>query len=278
MSTRTQGLVYCFFRLWLSDGDTNKALQAIVRFPLSCIRHIIRFVIVEATILSFKPRPLVHPFDSTVSVNSFPACRPLHLVLQIIPPTSDNIILIERLVLETHFGMTTQTRIQLKLQRDSGSIFYQDKDDNLAFHIEAMRSTPPSPSAADERTQSEQSGRAATPDQEEESAATTDLVKSFLRQHLLKNGERSRCLIPMMKRDGMEALLIATVVLHLRKDGQGEGEGGGVRDDGAAIRSLHKTLGSLVSMLQQRERVLKYLEENPDVVSGDDAKTESEEE
>lgn len=279
MSTRTQGLVYCFFRLWLSDGDTNKAFRAIVRFPLSCIRHIIRFVIVEATILSFKPRPLlvVHPFDSTVSINSFPACRPLHLLLQIIPPTPDNIILIERLVLGTHLDMTTQTRIQLKLQRDSGSIFYQDKDDNLAFHIEAMRSTPPSPSA-DERTQSEQGGRAATPDHEEESAATTDLVKSFLRQHLLKNGERSRCLIPMMKRDGMEALLIATVVLHLRKDGQGEGEGGGVRDDGAAIRSLHKTLGSLVSMLQQRERVLKYLEENPDVVSGDDAKTESEEE
>lgn len=276
MSTRTQGLVYCFFRLWLSDGDTNKALQAIVRFPLSCVRHIIRFVIVEATILSFKPRPLVQPFDSTVSINSCPACRPLHLVLQIIPPTSDNIILIERLVLGTHLSMTTQTRIQLKLQRDSGSIFYQDKDDNLAFHIEAMRSTPPSPSA-DERSQSEQGGRASTPDHEE-SAATTDLVKSFLRQHLLKNGERSRCLIPMMKRDGMEALLIATVVLHLRKDGQGEGEGGGVRDDGAAIRSLHKTLGSLVSMLQQRERVLKYLEENPDVVSGDDAKTESEEE
>lgn len=173
--------------------------------------------------------------------------------------------------------MTTQTRIQLKLQRDSGSIFYQDKDDNLAFHIEAMRSTPPSPSA-DGKTQSEQGGRAATPEHEEESAATTDLVKSFLRQHLLKNGERSRCLIPMMKRDGMEALLIATVVLHLRKDGQGEDQNGGVRDDVAAIRSLHQTLGSLVSMLQQREKVLKYLEENPDVVSGDDAKTESEEE
>lgn len=179
-------------------------------------------------------------------------------------------------MLETSHKMTIQTRIQLKLQRDSGSIFYQDKDDNLAFHIEAMRSASPSPSA-DETTQSEQDGRASTPDQEEESAATTALVKSFLRQHLLKNGERSRCLIPLMKRDGIEALLIATVVLHLRKDGQGEDQDGAVRDDGAAIRSLHKTLGSLVSMLQQRERVLKYLEENPDVVSGDDAKTESEE-
>ncbi|KAG6365678.1 hypothetical protein INS49_007289 [Diaporthe citri] len=173
--------------------------------------------------------------------------------------------------------MTTQTRIQLKLQRDSGSIFYQDKDDNLAFHIEPLRSTSPSPSS-DEKTQSEQDGRASTPDHEEESAATNDLVKSFLRQHLLKNGERSRCLIPLMKKDGMEALLIATVVLHLRKDGQGEGDDGGVRDDGAAIRALHKTLGSLVSVMQQRESVLKYLEENPPAVSGDDAEAEGEEE
>ncbi|KAK7698541.1 hypothetical protein SLS64_012409 [Diaporthe eres] len=171
--------------------------------------------------------------------------------------------------------MTTQTRIQLKLQRDSGSIFYQDTDDNLAFHIEALRSTSPSPSA-DEKTQPKQDQRASTPDHEEESAATTDLVKSFLRQHLLKNGERSRCLIPLMRKDGVEALLIATVVLHLRKDSQGEGEDGGVRDDGAAIRSLHKTLGSLVSVMQQRESVLKYLEENPPVASGDDAEAEGE--
>lgn len=180
-------------------------------------------------------------------------------------------------MLETSLKMTIQTRIQLKLQRDSGSIFYQDKDDNLAFHIEALRSASPSP-PADKTTHCEQDGRSSTPEHEEESAATTDLVKSFLRQHLLKNGERSRCLIPLMKRDGMEALLIATVVLHLRKDGQGEDKDSGVRDDGAAIRSLHKTLGTLVSMLQQRERVLKYLEENPDIVSGDDVKTESEEE
>lgn len=173
--------------------------------------------------------------------------------------------------------MTTQTRIQLKLQRDSGSIFYQDKDDNLAFHIEALRSRSPSPSA-DETTQSEQHGRAPTPDCEEESAATTDLVKSFLRQHLLKNGEKSRCLIPLMRRDGIEALLIATVVLHLRKDGQGQGDDGGVRDDGAAIRSLHKTLGSLVSVMQQRESVLRYLEENPPVVSGDEAEAKDEQE
>lgn len=75
-------------------------------------------------------------------------------------------------------------------------------------------------------------------------------------------------------------MLIATVALHLRKDGlvRGQGEDRGnsnnrdnVRDDGAAIRSLHRTLGSLVSVLQQRERVLTYLEENPHVVPGAEA-------
>jgi hypothetical protein len=186
--------------------------------------------------------------------------------------------------------MTTQTRIQLKLQRDTGSIFYEDKDDNITFHIEALRTTTPSP-PADNMTisaKSSQASTAVTSDSEHEAEttasstyggdadATTDLVKSFLRQHLLKNGEQSRCLIPLMRRDDIEALLIATVALHLRKDGQGQGEEGGVRDDGAAIRSLHKTLGSLVSVLQQREKVLNYLEENPHVVSRSEAETESE--
>lgn len=190
--------------------------------------------------------------------------------------------------------MTTQTRIQLKLQRESGSIFYQDKDDNLAFHIEALRSTSSSPSPDSKGTLSDQAsqsstavtseseheagGRSASPDHEEESAATTDLIKSFLRQHLLRNGGQSRCLIPLMRKDGIEALLIATVVLHLQKDGHGEGEDGSVRDDGAAIRSLHKTLGSLVSVMQQRESVLKYLDENPPVVSEDDVEAGGEQE
>lgn len=179
--------------------------------------------------------------------------------------------------------MTTQTRIQLKLQRDSGSIFYQDKDDNLAFHIEPLRSPCSSPSCDQEKPSDHdcrrsngslsdiqpKSTRNAPPDDEEESAATTDLIKSFLRQHLLKNGGESRCLIPLMRKDGIEALLIATMALHLRKDGQGESGGDGVRDDGAAIRSLHKTLGSLVSVLQQRESVLRHLEENPPIVGGE---------
>lgn len=140
-----------------------------------------------------------------------------------------------------------------------------------------MRSTPPSPSFGG-NTPPDQNSGATTPDHQEESAATTDLVKSFLRQHLLKNGGESRGLIPLMRKDGIEALLIATMVLHLRKDGQVGTKGGGVRDDGAAIRSLHRTLGSLVSVLQQRESVLRYREENPLVVCGDEAETEGEEE
>lgn len=261
---------------------TTQSLSGHCLFSLSPVSGTISFVIVGATTLTFKSHIPVQAPEFVASIHSSPANHPFHFVLQLLkPPTnlisavSVNVLLIKRLLLETHFNMTTQTRIQLKLQRDSGSIFYQDKDDNLAFHIEALRSTSPSPSA-DEKTQPEQDQRASTPDHEEESAATTDLVKSFLRQHLLKNGERSRCLIPLMKKDGMEALLIATVVLHLRKDGQGEGAEGGVRDDGAAIRSLHKTLGSLVSVMQQRESVLKYLEENPPVASGDDVEAEGE--
>lgn len=168
--------------------------------------------------------------------------------------------------------MTVQTHIQLKLQRDTGSIFYQDKDDDLTFHIEALRSTSPTPSAdnGESRDQAPMASRAASPDREEESAATTDLVKSFLRQHLIKNGARPRGLIPLMKRDGIQALLFATMVVHLHKDGHGEGEDD-VRDDAAAIRSLHKTLGSLVSVLQQREKVLGYLEGSSDALPRDEA-------
>ncbi|POS77899.1 hypothetical protein DHEL01_v203714 [Diaporthe helianthi] len=213
--------------------------------------------------------------------------------------------------------MPIQTRIQLSLQRDSGSIFYQDQEhDNLTFHIEALRSTNTTittttttttsahnkkmtASSSDQASQASTAltsesehetissaaaaAAAARGDDADESEAETDLIKSFLRQHLLKNGEPSRCLIPLMKKDGIEAMLIATVALHLRKDGHGHGqlgEGEGdetsrVRDDGAAIRSLHKTLGSLVSVLQQRERVLTYLEENPHVVVH--SRTEAEE-
>ncbi|KAI3396160.1 hypothetical protein diail_423, partial [Diaporthe ilicicola] len=188
--------------------------------------------------------------------------------------------------------MTTRTRIQLKLQQDTGSIFYQDKDDNnLAFHIEAYRSSSPCPppdhtassnnTTKPNLTDSDHSAAArAAPDHAEELGATADLVKSFLRQHLLKNGATPRGLIPLMKSDGIDALLIAMVGLHLRKGGgQGEGqegEDGGVRDVGTAVVSLHKTLGSLISVLQQRERVLRYLRGHPHAVLGGDADGEQE--
>jgi hypothetical protein len=234
-----------------------------------------------------------------------------------------------------------QTRIQLKLQRDTGSIFYQDRDDNVTFHIEPLRTTDTTTTKTSITTTTRQSCATITADNNkmkptssslfphylssqasstsatnssslsdsendlqpetratsvngdgehhdqhhtglseeelaEELEATNDLVRSFLRQHLLKNGERSRGMIPLMRKDGVEALLIATVVLHLRRDGRREigaggdageasGQGYVVRDDGAAVRSLHQTLGSLVAVLQQREKVLSYLEGNPHV-------------
>ncbi|KAG8157023.1 hypothetical protein KVR01_013013 [Diaporthe batatas] len=190
--------------------------------------------------------------------------------------------------------MTTQASIQLNLQLDSGSIFYQDKHDNITFHIEALRSTTTTttttPSSSKMPTSStsssSSSGQASTPmtsdsehehrpaptrrgpgadhDDEEEADAETDVIKSFLRQHLLRNGEASRALVPLMRRDGIEAMLVATVALHLRRDGRAQGGG---RDDGAAVRSLYRTLGVLVSLLQQRGKVLEYLEGNPHVGS-----------
>ncbi|KUI60377.1 hypothetical protein VP1G_07584 [Cytospora mali] len=183
--------------------------------------------------------------------------------------------------------MTTQTHIQLKLQPDSGSIFYQDSEDGVVFHIEAMAAFSPPPSHSQSSNDSidawmsrryspppyyhtfnTTNGTAAAGGEEEEPArkAQTDLIKSFLRQHLVKNGEDSRCLIPMMHKDSIEALLIAMVGLHLRKDGGGlahrRGSGGVMCGAGAAVGTLHKTLGTLVSMLQQREKALRYVEAN----------------
>lgn len=255
-------------------------------------------MIVEVTILTFKSCLSVQSFRfnyqvvSSSSLSSPAAISFDTIILQgNFRGPSQRTIYRTTGIFKTYLTMTTQTRIQLRLQRDTGSIFYEDKDDKLAFHIEALRTTNPSPSTANMKSSSHSSQASTTVNSDsenevettassthgKESEATTDLVKSFLRQHLLKNGERSRCLIPLMKRDDIEALLIATVVLHLRKDGQRESEEGSVRDDGAAIRSLHKTLGSLVSVLQQREKVLSYLEENPHVAPRAEAEAETEE-
>jgi hypothetical protein len=159
----------------------------------------------------------------------------------------------------------------LKLQPDSGSIFYQDREDEVVFHIEATGgcSSPPSHSSSSNgdsisvHTFSTSGGEDQTPAGfGEEPAATTtaqaDLIKSFLRQHLIKNGVDSRRLVPMMHEDGIEAMLVAMVGLHLRRDGGNDGGSGA----GEAVRALHRTLGTLVSMLQQREKALRFVEEN----------------
>lgn len=140
--------------------------------------------------------------------------------------------------------MTTLTRVQIKLQQESGSIFYIDSEDGVIFHIEAM-SELLSLSAAEETANNQRKGR----------TATTDLIKSFLRQHLLKNGESSYSITPLMRDDGLGPLLNAMTALHLRKDA-GHGEEGS-DNAGAAVTATYKTFGALVSMLQQRERASK---------------------
>lgn len=175
--------------------------------------------------------------------------------------------------------MTSQTRIQLKVRPDSGSIFYQDSENGVVFHIEAKGDSPPASHSSSPTLDSidvRQDGRpghstnntdegdhqAGGDGGHETGAAQTDLIKSFLRQHLVKNGEDSRCLIPMMHKDSIEAMLIAVVGLHLRRDG-GQGKGDSTVDTaGRAVESLYKTLGRLVSLLQQREKALRYVEED----------------
>lgn len=123
--------------------------------------------------------------------------------------------------------MTKATRVQLKLQ-DSGSILYKDSEDDIIFHIEAG-------------------------DGDGEEAATTEVIKSFLRQHLLKNGASSHDVTPLMNTNRtIGPLLQAVVGLHCEQQ-----EGGGA----AAVSGIYKTLGVLVSLLQQREKALKVAAE-----------------
>lgn len=176
--------------------------------------------------------------------------------------------------------MTTQTRIQLKLQPDSGSIFYQDSDDGVVFYIEVANgnfpTSPPSSPDADgcDVGTSNRAGRGARGcgnSGEESISAQTDLIKSFLRRHLVKNGEDSLRLVPMMRKGSIEAMLVAVVGLHLRKDaGQSGGSGAG-----SAARTLPKTLGTLSSLLQQREKAPRFVEENMKV--GNDGDGDGEE-
>lgn len=127
--------------------------------------------------------------------------------------------------------MTKATRVQLKL-RDSGSLLYKDSEDDVIFHIE----TRPESTVA-----------------EDEEAATREVIQSFLRQHLLKNGECSHDVTPLMKTESLAPLLKAVVELQLRYSGG--------RDSAAAVSSMYKTLGVLVSLLQQREKALKMAAE-----------------
>lgn len=121
--------------------------------------------------------------------------------------------------------MTKLTRVQLKL-RDSGSILYKDSEDDVIFHIEAGT------------------------DQDEES--TKQLIKSFLRQHLLKNGEPCHDITPLMKTESIGPLLIAVVRLQIRDYAS---------ESTTAVSAMYKTLGGLVSLLQQREKALKVAAE-----------------
>lgn len=120
-------------------------------------------------------------------------------------------------------NMTKATRVQLKL-RDSGSILYKDSADDIIFHIEA--------------------GDANADGKE---AATTEVIKSFLRQHLLKNGESCHDVTPLMRTDSIGPLLKAVVGLHSRDQAS---------YSAAMVCGIYKMLGGLVSLLQQREKVL----------------------
>lgn len=135
--------------------------------------------------------------------------------------------------------MTTSTRVQIRLQEDSGSILYTDSEDGVIFHIEPIADSPTS------------SG--------EDGAATTELLKSFLRQHLIRNGEPSNKIQPLMRAESVSPLVNAVTELHLRKDAGASvsvfgTDGSG--DVGKAVKLIYKIFGTMVSMLQQREKAL----------------------
>lgn len=146
--------------------------------------------------------------------------------------------------------MTTLTRVQIKLQQDSGSILYQDCEDGVIFHIEAMRDRLCLATADEDADHQVLESR-------EVEAAKTELLRSFLRLHLLKNGEASHSITPLMREESLDPLLDAMTALHLRKDA-GRGAGG-CGDVGAAMNATYRTFGTMVSMLQQREKILKVV-------------------
>lgn len=144
----------------------------------------------------------------------------------------------------SYHTMTTLTRVQINLQQDSGSLLYTDAEDGVIFHIEPMGNSD----MADMTPSSEL---------HEDAAATMDLVKSFLRQHLLKNGESSNTIQPMMRVASIDRLLNAVTELHLRKDA--DHQANGCDDIEAAMQAIYKTLGTTISMLQQRKKALSVV-------------------
>lgn len=122
----------------------------------------------------------------------------------------------------TTCAMASQTRVRMVLQHDSGSLIYCDGD--IAFHIEYPANSLPS--------------------QQDRERETSELSKSFLRQHLIKNGRPSSSILPLFRSESMSLLLKETVDVHVEKASNVE----------EAIISLYKTLGTLLSTLQQREK------------------------
>lgn len=119
----------------------------------------------------------------------------------------------------------------MRLQHDSGSILYTDADDGVVFYIESHGATANDPV--------------------EEEDEVLELSKHFLRQHLIKNGEKSTEVTKLLRGDSIGPLLEATADLHLRKDSGAE----------ESLTALHKCLGVLVSTLQRRKHALVAVEE-----------------
>ena len=120
--------------------------------------------------------------------------------------------------------MALQTRVRMILQYDSGSLLYCDGDDNIVFHIESSAGTP-------------------VLEQDKEND-TEGLCKSYLRQHLIKNDRPSSDLVRLFRAEGIAPLLQETVKLHVEKSCSVE----------EVVNSIYKTLGVLVSTLQQRTK------------------------
>jgi len=162
--------------------------------------------------------------------------------------------------------MVQDTKLALSLHFDTETILFKDASTGDSIFIDG--SGIPSPGEA-------------PPDHE---TTKLDLCQHFLLHHLDRNGIDCRPLSKLLGGNNLKTLLPLVVDLHM---GQGnavrenrDGEGGDKKEDvEAGIRGVHRLLGQMISMMEQRELARDKLIEarQEDEREGNEVKFENEE-